>query len=180
MNHVVFANPKNQAALRLQADALEQLGYQTESGTWRAFYLTGAQELRKGVSQQDTTVKAGDMLSAMTLPMIFDNMAIQIDGPKAAQRDLRMNLAFSDTGERYYVTLTNGVLNYSEKEQRDDATATYTMTRKDFGALLSGKTKLDDAVKQGDIKVKGDAQTLGQLMAVMAPPKNPMFNIVTP
>ncbi len=33
----------------LEADALEQLGYQAESGPWRNFYLTGAQELRNGV-----------------------------------------------------------------------------------------------------------------------------------
>ena len=32
MNHVVFADPDNAAARELQADALEQLGYQAESG----------------------------------------------------------------------------------------------------------------------------------------------------
>jgi alkyl sulfatase BDS1-like metallo-beta-lactamase superfamily hydrolase len=32
VNHVVFADPQNQAAKDLQADALEQLGYQAESG----------------------------------------------------------------------------------------------------------------------------------------------------
>ena len=41
--------PKNQAGRDLQADALEQLGYQAENGTWRNFYLTGAMELRNGV-----------------------------------------------------------------------------------------------------------------------------------
>jgi alkyl sulfatase BDS1-like metallo-beta-lactamase superfamily hydrolase len=48
VNHVVFADPDNQDAKNLQADALEQLGYQAESGPWRNFYLTGAQELRTG------------------------------------------------------------------------------------------------------------------------------------
>ncbi|MCL2085308.1 MAG: MBL fold metallo-hydrolase, partial [Oscillospiraceae bacterium] len=43
---LVFADPSNTAARYLGADALEQLGYQAESGTWRAAYLTGAQELR--------------------------------------------------------------------------------------------------------------------------------------
>ena len=33
VNHVVFADPDNKAAKDLQADALEQLGYQAESGT---------------------------------------------------------------------------------------------------------------------------------------------------
>jgi alkyl sulfatase BDS1-like metallo-beta-lactamase superfamily hydrolase len=38
-----------QAARALQADALEQLGYQAESGPWRNFYLSAAKELRDGV-----------------------------------------------------------------------------------------------------------------------------------
>jgi len=51
MNQVVFANPKNQEARNLEADALEQLGYQSENGPWRNFYLSGAQELRQGVKK---------------------------------------------------------------------------------------------------------------------------------
>ncbi len=49
VNHLVFAEPDNEAARELQAQALEQLGYQAESGPWRNFYLTGAKELRDGV-----------------------------------------------------------------------------------------------------------------------------------
>lgn len=43
VSKVVFAYPNNQAARNPEADALEQLGYQAESGPWRNFYLTGAQ-----------------------------------------------------------------------------------------------------------------------------------------
>ena len=46
VDHLVFSDPANAAARELEADALEQLGYQTENATWRNFYLTGAQELR--------------------------------------------------------------------------------------------------------------------------------------
>lgn len=49
VSKVVFTDPNNRAAINLEADALEQLGYQAESGPWRNFYLTGAQELRNGV-----------------------------------------------------------------------------------------------------------------------------------
>ena len=48
VNHLVFAEPTNTAARSLQADALEQLGYQSESATFRNAYLMGAQELRHG------------------------------------------------------------------------------------------------------------------------------------
>jgi alkyl sulfatase BDS1-like metallo-beta-lactamase superfamily hydrolase len=48
VNHVGFAEPDNTAARELQAAALEQLSYQSEAGTWRNLFLTGAQELRHG------------------------------------------------------------------------------------------------------------------------------------
>ena len=51
LNHVVFADPTHTEARELLADVLEQLGYQTENGVWRNFYLTGAQELRNGVDR---------------------------------------------------------------------------------------------------------------------------------
>ncbi|MDK9584408.1 alkyl sulfatase dimerization domain-containing protein [Lelliottia sp. V86_10] len=54
VSKVVFADPNNQAARNLEADALEQLGYQAESGPWRNFYLAGVQGLRNGVVKGPT------------------------------------------------------------------------------------------------------------------------------
>ena len=51
MKEVVFAEPDNIEARALCADALEQMGYQAESATWRNAFLYGAQELRHGVFQ---------------------------------------------------------------------------------------------------------------------------------
>src|ERR687898_159261 len=48
VNHVVFADPGNAEARQLQADALEQMGYQAEAGPSRHFYLTGAKEVAEG------------------------------------------------------------------------------------------------------------------------------------
>ena len=45
-NTLVFADPEDTDARYLCADALEQLGYQAESGPWRSAYLCAAQELR--------------------------------------------------------------------------------------------------------------------------------------
>ncbi|BDZ69553.1 alkyl/aryl-sulfatase [Methanobacterium petrolearium] len=50
--HLVFADPNNKNARYLEADALEQLGYQTESGPWRNNFLVGAAELRGTKFQQ--------------------------------------------------------------------------------------------------------------------------------
>ena len=42
LNHVVFAEPDNTNARQLLANVYTQLGYQSESGPWRNFFLTGA------------------------------------------------------------------------------------------------------------------------------------------
>ena len=47
-NTLVYADPENKEARYLCADALEQLGYQAESGAWRNAYLVAAFELRNG------------------------------------------------------------------------------------------------------------------------------------
>lgn len=66
VNHVVFADPNNEAARLLQADALEQLGYRAESGPWRNFYLTGAKEISSGeINIEGDREKLQDLLSLL-------------------------------------------------------------------------------------------------------------------
>jgi len=49
LNKLVFAQPQNQAARRLLANAYEQLGYQAESTSVRNSFLQGSYELRNGL-----------------------------------------------------------------------------------------------------------------------------------
>ncbi len=94
VNHLVFADPDNTAALDLQADALEQLGYQAESGPWRNFYLSAAKELRDGVIDLDTPQLGSDVIKATPLDMFFDLLAVRLIGPKAAGKKIVLNADF--------------------------------------------------------------------------------------
>lgn len=92
VNHVVFADPQNQAALVLQADAFEQLGYQAESGPWRNFYLTGAKELREGVKQLPVPSSASpDTVRVLSLDLLFDYLGVRLNGPRAAGKTVTLN-----------------------------------------------------------------------------------------
>ncbi len=98
-NQIVFADPSNQAARNLEADALEQLGYQAESGPWRNFYLTGAQELRNGVVKGPTPNTASpDTVKAMSPEMFFDYLAVHINGEKAANAKAVFNVDLGGEG----------------------------------------------------------------------------------
>jgi alkyl sulfatase BDS1-like metallo-beta-lactamase superfamily hydrolase len=180
VNHVVLADPDNQAAKDLQADALEQLGYQAESGPWRNFYLSGAKELRDGVAQLPTPNTASpDTVRAMPLDLFFDYLGVRLNGPKAAAAQAVLNFDFGDTGGKYLIELENGVLNHTADRQADDADATVTLTRVTLNDIILQETKLADALSVGDVKVSGDQTKLEELVSYLDTFQF-WFNIVTP
>ncbi|MBM3104146.1 MBL fold metallo-hydrolase [Pseudomonas sp. V1] len=180
VNNVVFAEPGNQAAKNLQADALEQLGYQAESGPWRNFYLTGAQELRNGVQKLPTPDTASpDTVKAMDLDLFFDYLAMRLKGPEVEGKRITLNLDFTDLKQKYTLEMVNGVLNHTEGMQSKDADATITLTRDTLNNLMLKQTTLKDAKGSGDIKVEGNEGKLEELMSYMDN-FDFWFNIVTP
>jgi hypothetical protein len=83
--------------------------------TWRCFYLQGAKELREGISNLPTPNTASpDVIRAMPLDMLFDFMAIRLNGPKANGLKATINLNFPPTKDQYTLTLINSVLNSSK------------------------------------------------------------------
>jgi alkyl sulfatase BDS1-like metallo-beta-lactamase superfamily hydrolase len=130
MSHLVFADPDDGEARRLGADALEQLGYQAESATWRNAYLLGARELRGGTPDLAARAPVSpDVVRAMPLDLFFDYLAVRIDGERAAGVTLALNWTLEDTGERYALSLSNGALTYRGGRQHPRPHATVTLSR---------------------------------------------------
>ena len=180
VNHVVFADPKNQAARDLQADALEQLGYQAENGPWRNFYLTGAKELREGVKQLPAPNTASpDTVRAMSLDLFFDYLGMRVNGPKAADKTITLNFVFPDTKQRYLVELSNGALSHLANRQAKNADATVNIDRETLDEIVLGGTTLEKAITTGKVRVDGDAKKLDELVSLIDRFEF-WFNIVTP
>ncbi|MBF6346508.1 MBL fold metallo-hydrolase [Nocardia cyriacigeorgica] len=175
VNHVVFAEPDHAEARELLADTYEQLGYGAENGTWRSWYLSGVTELRDGQFGTPTETNAPDVLHQLSPTMLFDAIAIQVDGPKAWDEDLSIDVVLTDSDERYRLRLANGVLTYSARPQPGQADVTLTTTRHNLPALAMGGLSGGAA----GIEISGDASALKRLAAVLDPgDKN--FAIVTP
>ena len=178
VNHVVFADPDHAAARELLADTYEQLGYGAENGTWRNFFLSGATELRDGSFGTPTETAAPDILAALSPTLLFDALAVQVDGPRAWDENLSVDVVLTDTGDRYRLWLRNGVLTYSAAPQRGEADVTLTTTRRALPVLASGDVTPDTLARAG-IELTGDATVLGRLAALLEP-GDPDFAIVTP
>jgi alkyl sulfatase BDS1-like metallo-beta-lactamase superfamily hydrolase len=180
VNHAVFADPKHEGARNLTADALEQMGYQAESGPWRNFYLTGAQELRNGVAKLPTPNTASpDTIRAMSDELFFDYIAMRLNGPKADGKKLSLNVNFTDVDNKYLLEMENGVLNHMPDAQAAKADATISMTRETMNQIILGQTTGEKEVKAGNVKIDGNAGALTELVSYLDTFEF-WFNIVTP
>ena len=175
-NLVVFADPGNRAARLLCADALEQLGFQAESGPWRNAYLTGAKELRDGVDANPKYRATGssDIQRAMTPAMMLDYLGVLLDANAAEDLNLTVNLAFTDE-DPYLLTVRSGVVLYERDAQAADADATLTMPRLGMFAILNR----DADAQAASIAVEGDQDVIAKLTEHLTA-FDFFFNIVEP
>ena len=179
LNQAVFANPNNTAARALQADTLEQLGYQAEAGTWRNAYLVGAKELRDGVLKPQTQTQGPDVVRGMSQELLFDYIALRLNHEKTDGMTANISMVFTDLKETWALELSNSVLNNTKGRVLAKADVTLTLTRPAFLAMLLKGKKLPELVEAGMVKVDGDPKVLASVFANVET-FDPFFNIVTP
>src|SRR5258706_393440 len=179
VNKAVFANPNNAEARALQADALEQLGYQTESATWRNAYLMGALELRSGPKEMGASSSGPDTVRGMTNELLFDFIALRLNHEKTEGMKAAISMVFSDSNEVWALELSNSVLNSTRGRVLKNPDVTITLTRPAFLAMLLQDKKLPELVQAGMVKVEGNPQSFGAVVANIMN-FDPVFNIVTP
>ncbi|MBZ4018500.1 alkyl/aryl-sulfatase [Streptomyces purpurogeneiscleroticus] len=180
VNHVVFAEPDNAAARALQADALEQLGYGSENGPWRNFYLTGALELREGPVGTPTVTSSSDFLGALTLDQLCDALAIRVDGPRSWDADITVRWNLKD-GPPLTLRLRNGVLTHvtGRSPAAAEPDVDITLDEAVLRAVLLGVTGPDELTGRADVQVAGDLNKVTELLGHLGAP-DPDFAIVTP
>ncbi|MDO5702384.1 MAG: alkyl sulfatase dimerization domain-containing protein, partial [Lachnospiraceae bacterium] len=173
---LVFADPSNEAARELCADALEQMGYQAESGPWRNVYLTGALELRNGNQSATASLPSNsiDNRLGMTPEMMLDYIRTRNDANAAKDDDLTMNLTVEDTGDRFFIKRCSGVILIYRGEVRDEAECTVTCSKIQLLGMMIGRKDIIE-----NIKAEGDSTVLPRLLKYMALPM-PGFNVVEP
>ncbi|MCC6608917.1 MAG: MBL fold metallo-hydrolase [Burkholderiales bacterium] len=168
LNKLVFAQPGNQAAKDLLADAFEQLGYQKESPTLRNIFLQGAFELRHGLPGGPAIKTTGpDVIRAMTTEQWLDFVGISIDPKKAEGLRFTINLVTPDNGEKYLVEMSNATLTNIQGVQAPKPDLTITLNRSDLNQVMMGASSFDDLIAAGKAKFDGDRKPFDQLRGLL-------------
>ena len=175
LDHAMFTDENHEAGIKLYADTLEQLAYGSECATWRNFFLAGATELRDGNSGTPTQTSSTSIVGQLTPEQMFDVLAISVNGPRAWELDIAIDITFLDTATNYRLTLRNGVLIYRKvAAEAGTAQATVALATKVRLLMLAA----GDNTSPG-VEITGDPEVLSSLVGVLDKP-DPAFNIVTP
>jgi alkyl sulfatase BDS1-like metallo-beta-lactamase superfamily hydrolase len=175
LDHAVFADQNHPEARQLYADTLEQLAYGAENGVWRNFFLSGATELRDGNFGTAVQSTSPTLLSELSPAQMFDSLAISINGPRAWDLDVAVDVTFLDTGDNYRLTLRNGVLVH-RKVSPDESSVQATIRLTNKVRLLAYAA--GDTTSPG-IEITGKEAALANIVGVLDRP-DPAFDIVTP
>lgn len=174
--HIVFADPNNEQARYLEADALEQLAYQTETATWRNNFLLGAFELRNGV--KTLSIERSDSFLSMPTELIMDYIGLLVKKENAEDINIKTNLKLTDRDEIWFMSLENSTFIYRENSIDKNINFELNITISELLELFLDKSDFNE-ILEDKTKFKGDEDLLKQFIDVFVPFEN-NFNIVTP
>ena len=126
-----------------------------------------------------TTATSPDILAGMSSDMFFDYLAINLDGEKAAQVEMTIELYFTDRDEQWLLEISKGVLRYYPERHADDPTIVLRIDRSDFVDVLSGETKLPKLLRQDRAALEGGLIALARFGSLFER-FSPDFEIVMP
>lgn len=180
MNHLVFAQPDLREARELGAAALEQMGYQSESATWRNAFMLGARELRHGRNAlTQFGARSRDMVCAITEAMFFDYLAVRVDGLKAQHLKMRISWHFTDIAQHFTLNLQHGALTWSDVSTNAPTDLQVAMSRHTLNRILCGETSFREALVAHEIQLAGKAGLFRELLETLDQFDGD-FNVVEP
>jgi alkyl sulfatase BDS1-like metallo-beta-lactamase superfamily hydrolase len=178
LNKLVQAEPGNQNAKDMLADAFEQIGYQQENPGLRNSFLSGAFELRSGIPIGETAdTSSPDVIRSMTTEQWLNFLGIKLDSRKAGEAAFKINLVTPDNGESFVIELVHGTLTNIQGYTAPDAQLSLTLNRSDLSTVMSGADTFEAMVGAGKVTVEGDLSVLGQLAGMMGS-FDPLFEIM--
>jgi alkyl sulfatase BDS1-like metallo-beta-lactamase superfamily hydrolase len=168
LNHLVLADSAHAASKELLAKTYEQMGYMSESATWRNSYLSGAQELRRGPPTKGVSkAMLVEMLAQTPTERFLEAMAAGLDGPAAEGKNFKINLVLSDLKEYYVLWLENAVLHFKSAPPAADADATLTLTKGIFIKMIAGTAGIKDTLLSDELSVKGSRLDLVRFFSLI-------------
>lgn len=167
MSQLVFADPDNKDARALAADALEQLGYQSEAATWRNAYLLGAAELRGAKPPATSAGANAELLKGVSLDLAFDFLAVRLNAVKAEGKTIVVNWTFTDSNQTFVMNLENSALTHTSGALSENADVSIKLTRATLDSITLKQRTFLGSIATGDVSIWGNPLKLRELFGLL-------------
>lgn len=179
-SQVVLADPANMKARALAADALEQMGYQAESATWRNAYLNAAMEFRHGLADASQRPRLGpEMMKAIGADTLLAYLGVRLNPEKAGSGAFRSIWEITDQDLCFALTLSNQTLTHRQVAPTEPAKAIVRLTHEALANLVLGTKELDELIDTFELELSGESALIRDLFS-MLDTFDLMFDIVCP
>ena len=179
LNQIVFTAPENSEARDWLAAAYEQIGFQSESGAWRSYYLSAAQELREGRKQEATDLANADFIAAVPTLDLFDALATRYTPGSIEEAPYVLAFSFTDTAEQITVEVGAETAFPRLGAPKGEPLATFETTRETFDRMILGQASPQMLVLRGKLKISGKRGAVQDFFGALETP-DPTFNIIEP
>ena len=117
------------------------------------------------------------MRNNMGAELILDYLGIALDKTALADRDLKVNVTCTDTGQSFVLRFKNGPMLHMETAPVDDALLTFVGPKSGLLTLMGG----DAAAVRSVLEVTGDEELFGELCRSFTALNGAgLFNIIEP
>lgn len=151
----VFAQPDHDGARQWLAATYEQLGFQSEGGTWRNIYLSAAAELREPEIEDNLAETSSQVLGGIPTSDLFDALATRFNPAKMQGGEAVIAFTFPDTGEAITIDLRKSVM-FPRMGQADAADVSIEINRSDLNRLLARQVGIPELASSGAVSFEGN------------------------
>ncbi|KAJ5160496.1 beta-lactamase-like protein [Penicillium canariense] len=158
LDHAVTSDPSHTGAKKALASVFTKLGQASENGTWRNFYLTGAEYLLAEGSANPRQSLSGGLRLEQSVEQWLTLLSIRLDGLRAAEECFSIEFHLADEQQRWRVNINNGALTYRKVVSKDDfggrASQTLSLTKPELFRALTGDACADSSQEGLDLVQK--------------------------
>jgi len=104
---------------------------------------------------------------ALPVDQLLDSLSVRLNGPKAGDATLSVNLNIFDTGQSFLVRVVNGVFHSFEGQTAPDADQTVTLSRNALVDIVLKEESVANLIAAGEAKAEGAEDALAALVDLL-------------
>tara|TARA_Y100000590_G_scaffold136961_1_gene156743 strand:- start:3944 stop:5647 length:1704 start_codon:yes stop_codon:yes gene_type:complete len=158
-DYLLMDDGNDDLAKNIRIKALNALGEMNTNPNARYYYLSSAAELSPSYKEPPLLKPTKEVLKNLPIEIVFEILKVSLIPEKSIDKNIHLNLNFSDSSKTYSLILRNGVLEVQPFEVKGSSVQVET-DEISWKEIVTGDRSLPVSMATGLLSVKGDRVSL--------------------